>query len=560
MFGLLTSCFVYGQFSEATNLLGYILQDNRKYPATLTMVLKQTGGKLTGTAEISGVKTQPRSFSDNIGEATFEIEGNYNGSKKFEMEDVNVKSAGRGYGHLYKKRYYVSLIETADSIILSGTWDNAGNSEFKTTIDHYGVYNATPGKQACTPGSFHVSSAKPKCISGDCENGSGVQQIQLGKYTGPFKNGQRSGTGEFVYTSGRRKGAVYTGGFANNMFNGQGRLDLANTPSLIASEEGTFVDNLMNGQGVRIQKDGTIFSGNYQNGQLGGLLVCTNSSLSGKLPIIGYWLAENDTKGITMDVLKKHQDTAFARYVKSNCLDRKKFSIGSWAWTTEKYNEYNGLGDKIGESDHLTVNLSNPEFNGFVNNTTEDIYIRGYFEVYYSDRNVTEYKDGSYRLAPGEVAMGNYRLPPQPGAIYDVYFQSKFVFLGQYRDKTAPPCKPKPTDPNSVTLTILGGIETMDKPVKKGTKVTITAKGSISVGMFAGKTSPDGIEGYQSYSKVASFKHGALLCRIGDKGAWRLVGSSTSFTADSDGKLQFLVNDADDSNNTGQFQIEVKMK
>lgn len=91
--------------------------------------------------------------------------------------------------------------------------------------------------------------------------------------------------------------------------------------------------------------------------------------------------------------------------------------------------------------------------------------------------------------------------------------------------------------------------------VKKGDRVYLRAAGSVKLGDWAGWGSPEGIEGYTSYSVFQQFQHGSLLGRIG-KGEWFLVGAFKSFVATTDGYLCLQVNDKEPSNNEGVFVVE----
>lgn len=92
--------------------------------------------------------------------------------------------------------------------------------------------------------------------------------------------------------------------------------------------------------------------------------------------------------------------------------------------------------------------------------------------------------------------------------------------------------------------------------VHKGDNVYLKANGNIVVGLFAGSTSPDGIDGLQLYSCNRSFPHGSLLGKIGTNGNWFLIGSYKEFTATEEGELQVMVNDCDPTNNSGRFYLE----
>jgi hypothetical protein len=92
--------------------------------------------------------------------------------------------------------------------------------------------------------------------------------------------------------------------------------------------------------------------------------------------------------------------------------------------------------------------------------------------------------------------------------------------------------------------------------VKKGDKLYLKAEGAISFGTWAGSCSPNGIDGFESYSVRSTFKHGALLGKIGKEGIWFLIGSYKVITAETDDNLYLMINDYDPSNNNGLFEVE----
>jgi hypothetical protein len=94
--------------------------------------------------------------------------------------------------------------------------------------------------------------------------------------------------------------------------------------------------------------------------------------------------------------------------------------------------------------------------------------------------------------------------------------------------------------------------------VKKGQKINLSASGQIVLGVFAGSGGPEGIEGFKSYCIEPDFRHGALLIRVGE-GKWTAVGSHSSIMADMTGTINFMVNDADPSNNSGDFKVLIKV-
>lgn len=97
--------------------------------------------------------------------------------------------------------------------------------------------------------------------------------------------------------------------------------------------------------------------------------------------------------------------------------------------------------------------------------------------------------------------------------------------------------------------------------VNRGDKIKISATGKIVLGLFAGASSPDGINGFREYNIVPNARHGSLLARVRQVGddVWYVVGSEGSFIAESFGTLEFQVNDADAGNNSGQFNISVEI-
>lgn len=92
-----------------------------------------------------------------------------------------------------------------------------------------------------------------------------------------------------------------------------------------------------------------------------------------------------------------------------------------------------------------------------------------------------------------------------------------------------------------------------------GDKIIFRANGTIVLGLFAGSTNPDGIDGFRSYSKVPEFRHGSLIGRIGN-GDWFIVGSQQEIVAQTAGELQLQVNDDDPSNNSGSFAVTYQIE
>jgi hypothetical protein len=105
------------------------------------------------------------------------------------------------------------------------------------------------------------------------------------------------------------------------------------------------------------------------------------------------------------------------------------------------------------------------------------------------------------------------------------------------------------------TLRVNSYYLTTDVSVRKGDRVHLAASGAVTLGLFTGKSGPDGIDGFDLYKKDRRFKLGALIGRIGD-GDWFPVGSSTTVTAAESGFLSLRINDADPDNNDGAFDVD----
>jgi hypothetical protein len=92
--------------------------------------------------------------------------------------------------------------------------------------------------------------------------------------------------------------------------------------------------------------------------------------------------------------------------------------------------------------------------------------------------------------------------------------------------------------------------------VKKGDIIEVRATGYISVGLFAGSSSPAGIDGFTAYNRVSGFKHGALLVSVGGSN-WKGINQDMIFRAEKSGEVTFLVNDAEPQNNRGAYSVEL---
>lgn len=93
--------------------------------------------------------------------------------------------------------------------------------------------------------------------------------------------------------------------------------------------------------------------------------------------------------------------------------------------------------------------------------------------------------------------------------------------------------------------------------VNRGDVVSITARGSWSMGPFIGACGPVGFAPglHSRYNLTSIANHGALIVRIGN-GVWNTPGE---FTARNSGVLYFSPNDNEAFNNGGSLRVTVSV-
>ena len=103
-----------------------------------------------------------------------------------------------------------------------------------------------------------------------------------------------------------------------------------------------------------------------------------------------------------------------------------------------------------------------------------------------------------------------------------------------------------------------------DVEIWPGDRVAVVATGNVKVSSLWPPASPDGVSDaaqiwLSDYSISTQFRHGALLCGV-TGGDWQLCGKSTVFKqhpASKAGYLAFEVNDDDQGNNVGAFEVSI---
>ena len=105
---------------------------------------------------------------------------------------------------------------------------------------------------ALAPIQVHAfDSSKEGCVSGDCQNGSGVYIKENGdRYEGEFVNGTLHGKGKVFWTDGNR----YEGDFANGKLDGQGVYTWADG----SWYAGSFKDDALYGKGKIYSEDNIV--------------------------------------------------------------------------------------------------------------------------------------------------------------------------------------------------------------------------------------------------------------------------------------------------------------
>lgn len=140
-------------------------------------------------------------------------------------------------------------------------------------------------------------SLNAQCISGNCQNGSGIFKYPSGaKYIGQFKDGQINGIGSCYYTDGSK----YQGEWLRGRPHGNGIKILVdgsrkegvwekgqfvepktqvitkspNVPTADGKQTGCISGNCRDGKGIYIYPSGAVYIGEFQNGEIHGIGVC----------------------------------------------------------------------------------------------------------------------------------------------------------------------------------------------------------------------------------------------------------------------------------------------
>jgi hypothetical protein len=128
------------------------------------------------------------------------------------------------------------------------------------------------------------------------------------------------------------------------------------------------------------------------------------------------------------------------------------------------------------------------------------------------------------------------------------------IYVDAKGKSDVPPSDPAP---NTIEKDItVSSQQTFYSNIEVGDSIIIRANGQVCLGPLAGCHGPGGRTGYVDKSYFPQANHGSLLCRIGN-GEWFVLGSYKAGRATQKGDLQFLVNDKDDWNNSGAFNVNI---
>lgn len=114
-------------------------------------------------------------------------------------------------------------------------------------------------------------------------------------------------------------------------------------------------------------------------------------------------------------------------------------------------------------------------------------------------------------------------------------------------------------DGKKIYAATINGYRSTSIKVKRGQKIKFISSGKVQVGMFAGVTTPRGIGGYRSYNIARDHPHGSFVARV-ENGEWEYIGGLGTLAADRDGNLEIALNDRDNSNNRGGFDVRIEIE
>ncbi|MEG3659450.1 hypothetical protein V5097_18705 [Arenibacter palladensis] len=108
------------------------------------------------------------------------------------------------------------------------------------------------------------------------------------------------------------------------------------------------------------------------------------------------------------------------------------------------------------------------------------------------------------------------------------------------------------------TLKVTSWTNITDVYVNKGDILTFTAQGKIRVGLLS--ATPDGLDGWESFSKVRKLRHSALIGKVGHD-SWFEIGSKKTIKASSSGRLYLRINETHVNNNDiGYWSVNCRIK
>lgn len=242
------------------------------------------------------------------------------------------------------------------------------------------------------------------CLSGNCENGYGIQKIQNNsQYLGEFKNGQRNGQGVYYYNENKK----YVGSWKNDVRDGEGRIyiDGKITQSGIwendilkksQTKTGCISGDCVNGIGTYLYKDGKKLYGQFKNSKPINRIVCYYPDGQ---KYLGLW-KDNEKDSFGM-LYTKNGEIISGTWDNNGFLgESKSKQIGCLSGDC-----VNGKGTYIYED---FTHYSGSFNNGLANGYGICYYADG--DIYIGDwKNHTFHGHGTMYFKNGEIAKGNWK-------------------------------------------------------------------------------------------------------------------------------------------------------
>ncbi|MEM6320729.1 MAG: hypothetical protein AAF960_23880 [Bacteroidota bacterium] len=116
----------------------------------------------------------------------------------------------------------------------------------------------------------------------------------------------------------------------------------------------------------------------------------------------------------------------------------------------------------------------------------------------------------------------------------------------------------------------VGGNRKSGIKIERGDEVIIKASGSIKLGVWVGNSGPEGLKAgvggislaAYNYNELQHWNHAVLCFRFSSNEPWKYYDPQkvNAYYAQSDGYLEFLINDKKQWDNTGAYEVQVTIR